>query len=726
MNSNRREFLSVCVSALTTARAFSAAPLKSRSTLTPPQREFLYGASVYPDLQTREEWNRMLDEFRRAHMNLVRVGESSWGNLETAPGKFNFRWLHDFLDDLHRREMKAILGTSTYVPPQWLVGAHPEITVQLLPGIASDPMSRKSPCFNDPLYRSACRRYIKALGMEFKNHPAVIGWQLDNEIEFMVSVICYNPSCERAWQQWLAQKYHTPDEFNQRLDLVSWGMKIHSFTEVPQPRPSVEDSSEVRLPGSREARRTLPALSFANFQFERDVILNFLAEQAGILREAGVSQWILTDWNTVWPALADDAKAQAFMSIAGLNYYQPSSDNAEYWKDLAWQQDMHRSAYRVGQFITTETRIGVAGGTQMDDPAPNREQFLMWGLQAAAFGSSALMFWSGNRWRGGHWPHWGGLLDWSGHPEADFGWAADLGSLYKKWGPTLLANPVNATAAVLTDFKQRTALEIYPHVRGSFSVLPESFDALHRLAVGIDALNTACARDVSILHQYSCVIFPAATAFDDREAAAALGHWVDNGGVLIITPFTAYMDEDGVFRGDGFGASLKPLTGALTRTVRWMGSSESGGGEQHALWSEKVRGGLSPIGLGGYVEYLELEPDVEVIATFKSNQPILDGRPAASLNRIGKGTVVKLGFWPADETFIKLLQTLVPDVTSRLGAPLPPGVVAVPRTDSSLFIINTTGKEQQIDIKTDRTDRLSGSKLPPNIALKPYQVVWME
>jgi hypothetical protein len=51
----------------------------------------------------------------------------------------------------------------------------------------------------------------------------------------------------------------------------------------------------------------------------------------------------------------------------------------------------------------------------------------MYGLEAAAFGPCGLFYWSGNRWRGGHWPHWGGLLDWSGLPEPDFDWAVELG-----------------------------------------------------------------------------------------------------------------------------------------------------------------------------------------------------------------------------------------------------------------------------------------------------------
>src|ERR1017187_5433890 len=46
--------------------------------------KFLFGASVYPELQTRDEWNSMLDHFDRAHMTCVRVTESSWGNIEPA------------------------------------------------------------------------------------------------------------------------------------------------------------------------------------------------------------------------------------------------------------------------------------------------------------------------------------------------------------------------------------------------------------------------------------------------------------------------------------------------------------------------------------------------------------------------------------------------------------------------------------------------------------------
>lgn len=681
---------------------------------------FLFGASVYPEIDGGGQSKAILDLLERAHMNLARVGESSWGNLELAPGQFNFGWLRDFLDQMHRRGISAILGTSTYIPPQWLGAAHPEMLVVLEPGSGpSDPMSRKCPCLNHPLYRAACRRYIQALAGEFHDHPAVIGWQLDNEIEFVDQIICYNPACEHAWREWLEQTFHTPEEFNEKLDLVDWGMKIQSFDEVPQPRRGVEERSDVHL--------ALPALSLAEFHFRRDVILGFLAEQASLIRAGGAQQWILTDWNPLWTAIADDPKAQSFMSIAGLNYYQDTVDKPESWNDAPWHLDMHRSCYGKGRFIATETRIGVAGGTAMWDPAPSQEQFRMWDLQLAAFGASGMMYWSGNRWRGGHWPNWGGMMDWTGHPEADVEWAAELGAFFEKWGNTLLTHPVASRAAVLTDFDNRAALEIYPHIPNSRSVFTETFAALHRLGIGTDTVNCAQAEQPDNL-QYDLLVLAAATALDNAAAVESMRQYVLQGGTLVVTPFTAYTDRNGVFRGDGFAANLAALTGGVARTVRWTGSPEKGNKPQLFVnWSGAGMSGRSPAGLDGYMEYLEIDgPDTHTIAVFSSDQQIVDGKPAATLRKLGRGQVIKLAFWPADDSFLTLLSNICPATQNLLAAPLPDGVLAVPRTDHSLFVINVTSKPQSCSFHSDATDRISQRTISTHTTLKPYETLWLD
>ena len=132
----------------------------------------------------------------------------------------------------------------------------------------------------------------------------------------------------------------------------------------------------------RKAAPQIAALTLAHRHFRRDVLLNFFLMQAEALREAGVHQWILTDWNTRWDAVADDPLAARSMDIAGLNDYQPRDDDPEFWMNFTWHQDMHRSAYGRTHFITTENRFGVIGGTHISDPSPTREQFLMWGLRS--------------------------------------------------------------------------------------------------------------------------------------------------------------------------------------------------------------------------------------------------------------------------------------------------------------------------------------------------------
>ncbi len=717
----RRDFLKTAALAAPAWSDLSTLPAWTQAGAAETGR-FLFGASVYPDIEGGDQGKIILDLLERAHMNLARVGESSWGNLETAPGQFNFGWLREFLDQMHERGIAAILGTSTYTPPQWLAAAHPEILVVLEPGSGpSDPMSRKCPCLNHPLYRAACRRYIQALAHEFHDHPAVIGWQLDNEIEFVDQIICYNPACEHAWRAWLENTFHTPEEFNARLDLIDWGMKIQSFDEVPQPRRGVEG-------GSASVREQLPALSLAAFHFRRDTILGFLAEQASLLRDAGVRQWLLTDWNPLWTAIADDPKAQEFMSIAGLNYYQDSTDKPESWNNSPWHFDMHRSCYGKNQFIVTETRIGVAGATVMWDPAPNREQFRMWDLQLAAFGASGIMYWSGNRWRGGHWPNWGGLLDWSGHFEPDVEWATELGAFFARWGTTLLAHPVESRAAVLTDFDNRAALEIYPHVPDSRSVFTDTFAALHRLGIGTDTINSVKAREVDNLKKYDLLVLAAATAFDDAPAVESLRQFVLQGGTLIVTPFTAYMDDNGIFRGDGFAANLSALTGNIVRTVRWAGSPKRGNKTQLAVnWSGSQVSGRSPVSLDGYMEYLEIGgPDTNTIATFVSDQQIIDGRPAATLHKLGRGQVIKLGFWPADDSLLTLVGHASPLMHPLLAAPLPDGVLAAPRSDQSLFVINATSQPKTCAFRSAATDRIAQRTVSANKSLDPYETLWLE
>jgi beta-galactosidase GanA len=247
------------------------------------------------------------------------------------------------------------------------------------------------------------------------------------------------------------------------------------------------------------------------------------------------------------------------------------------------------------------------------------------------------------------------------------------------------------------------------------------------LGIGVDSMNLAAAENPSNLAKYSLMMIPAATALDNARVTSALKTFTEGGGVVVITPFTAYSNENGIFRADGFAANLQVLTGGLVRTIRWMGpAGTSGRNPPQVEWQGGAMTGSSPVGLDGYCEFLEVGPEVEVLARFRSDQAILDGRPAATQRSLGRGVVVKLGFWPGDDSLMSLIRHFVPEPEGTLGAPVPAGVLAVPRSDNSLFVVNTTSKEMAIVLRRAVQDRLSTAKLTGKALLKPFQVLWLE
>ena len=135
--------------------------------------------------------------------------------------------------------------------------------------------------------------------------------------------------------------------------------------------------------------------------------------------------------------------------------------------------------------------------------------------------------------------------------------------------------------------------------------------------------------------------------------------------------------------------------------------------------------GFSAVGLEGYVEYLEVDSAAECIGYFKSSQSILDRRPAAALRKLGKGAVVKLGFWPEDDSLVRLIAHLAPAHSSFFVDALPRGLIAIPHMDNSMFVVNAMGREVELKLARQAVDRLSGATVDVSAKLQPFQVWWL-
>jgi beta-galactosidase len=196
----------------------------------PEQWVFPYGGSAD---NPEGEWERDADLMVKAGINVVRIGEYSWGLCEPEEGKFDFAWLQRVMDVLADREIKVVLGTPTAAPPLWLAKKHPEILPLDHKGLPRHEGTRRAVCFNNDVYWNYSKRIVENMARALGQHPQLVAWQIDSGIGGHQSEWSFNEDTRLEWQNWLKLKYKTVKRLNNELGLRHWGQVAGSFEEVP-------------------------------------------------------------------------------------------------------------------------------------------------------------------------------------------------------------------------------------------------------------------------------------------------------------------------------------------------------------------------------------------------------------------------------------------------------------------------------------------------------------
>lgn len=111
---------------------------------------------------------------REAGLNLVRIGEFAWADLEPQEGRFSTAWLGRVLDACHASGMAVMLCTPTATSSRWLTRDHPECLRLDRDGRAFVHGSRQHASHVSARYRDFCRRITTVLAEAFGRHPAVV------------------------------------------------------------------------------------------------------------------------------------------------------------------------------------------------------------------------------------------------------------------------------------------------------------------------------------------------------------------------------------------------------------------------------------------------------------------------------------------------------------------------------------------------------------------------
>ena len=166
-----------------------------------------------------------------AGVNVVRLAEFAWSLLEPQAGRFDFTWLDHSIDLLFRHGIQVILGTPTASPPPWVMEMLPDAYRVNENGLRQTYGNRCEYCPNHAGYRERGRMITRAMAEHYAMHPAVIGWQIDNELGGR----CFCPICREKFQSWLQARYEKLETLNAAWGTAFWSHVYATWAQIPVP-----------------------------------------------------------------------------------------------------------------------------------------------------------------------------------------------------------------------------------------------------------------------------------------------------------------------------------------------------------------------------------------------------------------------------------------------------------------------------------------------------------
>ncbi len=519
-----------------------------RASLTPDR--VLFGAAYYAEYQLTDRLETDLDLMAEATFTVIRVGESVWSTWEPRDGEFDLDWLQPVLDGAHARGISVILGTPTYAVPPWLQESHPEIAADVATGQPMPWGSRQEVDYTHPAFLFYAERVIRKIVERYADHPAVIGYQVDNEPGLL---LFHNPSSFRRFVRRLKKKYGSVEELNTQWGLTYWSHRIADWSELWTPEGNAQ-----------------PQYDLAWRQYQAELTTEFIAWQAQIIREyRRDDQFVTTCIAYPRPALDDESLVKALDITAGNPYYGVQDHlSLKHDKPLPtpWTSTgvagLFRQADRLfssnqSRFLVTETNAwSIGGAAQNYPPYPGQ-------LKQAAFalisrGAAQIEYWHWHTLHYGTETYWGGVLPHSLVPGRVFREVAEIGAALEAFGTQLAGYEPDADVAILWSTDTRFAFDFTPPLNaegregreGRANSYLRIVDAFHLgvIKAGAQArilhAGQALAYGAEDLAQRFPVLIAPALYVATDDQLRLLADYARAGGHLVIGIRTGYADEE--------------------------------------------------------------------------------------------------------------------------------------------------------------------------------------
>jgi beta-galactosidase len=283
------------------------------------------GTAWYPEYHPESEWDRDLARIREAGITSIRFGEFAWSQIEPQRGCFDTDWMGRALAAFGRHGITAVIGTPTATPPIWLAEQNPEILPVDDTGRRTVFGTRQHRCYSSPAYLERSEIMVEHLAQRFGQHPAVIAWQIDNEIGGEAKA-CYCDQCGAAFRRWLEPRYDGIDDLNRRWGTSFWSQTYQCFDQIPVPRRT---ALQLMLKHN-------PSLMLEWMRFHSDNMVDFCHTQAAVLRRhTPVGVPILTNYDAFdWGENIDLRRMFAKLDVVGFDMYTDQDDRIAFYCDF--------------------------------------------------------------------------------------------------------------------------------------------------------------------------------------------------------------------------------------------------------------------------------------------------------------------------------------------------------------------------------------------------------
>ncbi len=593
-----------------------------------------FGVDWYPEQWDESSWEADADRMRAAGVGLVRMMEFAWVLVEPVKGRYDFSLFERAIAVAASRGLKVILGTPTATFPAWLLDEG-EVRMTAADGRVRDFGARRMGCYNAPAYRERARLLVEAAAERFGADPAVVGWQVDNEIGHEGSDRCYCGHCRAAWHSWLERKYGGVDRLNAEWGNVFWGTSCSRFDQVPVPRAQVSVGFN-------------PGLLLDYDRFMSDSAAAFVDAQVEAIRARARPETFITT-NLYPPPLSNAFDMERL--TRGMDF--ASWDNYPVWGPQDEPFPHHFQAFALSYvrglhgsepFAVMEQFTGMQGHVCLGHLPPDG-QVALWTTQAVARGANRLVYFRGRTAPYGQEQLCHGILD-ADDRDTDRGRALRAAAARAKEELSRLASvPVESEAClVYSKDDARVLREQYlskglylgeaPWMQAGYDLeLAKWFAPYVAFNVNAD-VKTPASIDVE---RYSVVSLPL-HQMADPDFVARLEAWVRHGGVLVLGYRAGARDG----RNWNVKATLPGLFSELAgvRVPRYESLNRS-----RTRLALKGLPGLVPAHAEVWADLVE-PTTAEPIAWYSGREKHYRGTVAATVNRHGRGKVYYLGTSP--------------------------------------------------------------------------------